>query len=294
METNNYLVDFLQKVDLLISEIDKLNSRMRQYRKNAEIFGFPVEYTYTISSEYFKKLRELLENRIEANANYDSKIVNLKRIFFRELPEITEKIDIGINQIEKNQEIQMNKLVNEKIYNAKISNEYHQIDMLNVRPDLFDGFLGINKYRKLASKNHNLKIKLLTKEFEKGNTERKTLFELVNMIEDIEEKDGSLLILEENMIKAFMIDSNLIKREKHTYWRQAVLIPNGFWAKRDYYKVLNKNLEIENKELEDIIYQKDRIQIDSKQDIKQHLLRINSKLGKLVKDNIAGHINVKE
>ena len=39
MASSDYLFDFLYNVDVVISEINKLNSRTRQYQNNSKIFG---------------------------------------------------------------------------------------------------------------------------------------------------------------------------------------------------------------------------------------------------------------
>ena len=56
-----------------------------------------------------------------------------------------------------------------------------------------------------------------------------------------------------HIIKSFMIDRNVVKKENNSTWRIAVLVPHGFSAKKQYYKVLNKNLEKENIELKGVI-----------------------------------------
>ena len=58
METSNYLMDFLRKVDVLISEINKLNSKIRLYQKNSNTFGIPFDVKFSISPDNFIKLRD--------------------------------------------------------------------------------------------------------------------------------------------------------------------------------------------------------------------------------------------
>ena len=79
----NYLIDFLYKLDCLISEINKLNSKVRLYQKNAKKFDIAFDVKFYISPNYFNKLREFLKVKIDNGSAYDRDIVNLKRNFFR-------------------------------------------------------------------------------------------------------------------------------------------------------------------------------------------------------------------
>jgi len=72
METSNYLMNFLHKVDVLISEINKLNSRVRLYQKNSITFGIPFDVRFSISPDNFIKLRDFLQEKIENGNYYDA------------------------------------------------------------------------------------------------------------------------------------------------------------------------------------------------------------------------------
>ena len=47
MMKNNYLIDFIQKLDFLISEINKLDAKIRLYRRNSSKFGFEFDVKFS-------------------------------------------------------------------------------------------------------------------------------------------------------------------------------------------------------------------------------------------------------
>ncbi len=282
MKDSNYLIDFSYKLDCLISEINKLNNKVRLCNSNAKIFNIDIKSDFYISPDYFLKLRDFLHQKIEEGSKYDRKIVELKRSFSKEYLSIKYKITKEINRLEELQEIQMNKVVYREIYSAKWDNENYLKESCNVKSSIFEAFLGIAKYRKLAYKNHQLKADIIQKEYNNKNFERKNIFELVNMIENADIKNGNLLCLQDDMIKAFMIDRNVIKRNNTEKWKQAVLIPDGIFEKRSYFKVLNQNLTEENKKLE-MELKENRLVIGKEKNITiNNLIRLNSKLAKIV------------
>ena len=78
-----------------------------------------------------------------------------------------------------------------------------------------------------------------------------------------------------------MIDRKVVKKENNMAWRMAVLVPHGFGAKKQYYKVLNKNLEKENIELKGVI-ENDRSGEISEVSINGvNLKRLSSKLARV-------------
>lgn len=291
METSNYLMDFLRKVDVLISEINKLNSKIRLYQKNSNTFGIPFDVKFSISPDNFIKLRDFLHEKIENGNYYDRDIVNLKRDVSKQFSYIVVKIEQEIVRIDNFQEQEMNKIVQAALYNAKIKNEIDLRNSFYIRSSIFDKFLGLEKYRKLSYINHDLKSKLLEREYEMAPKERKSIFELVSMIENENVKSGEVLCLQDEMIKLFMIDRNVIKRNLQYSWKQADLLPRGVFEKRAYYKVLNRNLISENEKLES----------ELKQDIKnpetevtnfniEKLIRMNTKLTKILKGGLSTNI----
>lgn len=290
MQSLNYLMDFLYQVDILISEVNKLNSKVRLYQKNAKIFDMPFDVKFSISPEYFLKLREFLQEKIESGNCYDRNIVNLKREFAKDLRYIILNIENEIARINSFQEKEMNKVVYKAIYTAKFENEIIQRNSYYTESSILDKFLGIAKYRKLMVKNHDLKAKLIVKEFNEKTKERKSIFELVCMIENENVKTGDILCLQDDIIKAFMIDRNIVKRVEDYTWRKADLIPSGFFEKRLYYKILNKNLILENQKLEENLKSEFLDCIKEKSLIKERLIKINSKLAKILKNGLVAKI----
>ena len=282
MNSSNYLVDLLNKVNSLISEIDKLDSKIRLYKKNCKKFGISYDVQFSISPEYFIRLRDFLTNKIENYYGYDKKIADLRREILKTYSGIISNIKNEISRIDYEQEIQMNEIVYRKIYDSKIENEIKIRDSFNIKSSLFEKILGIKKYRKLAFENHDLKVNLLKQEYEEKRKTKKTIFELVCMIENCSLKTGGLLCLQEDIIKEFMIDRNIIKKEKHNEWKTVMLIPRGFGAKREYYKVLSKNLEKENVELYAKLTNDRSKELTDNNNKSIYLIKLNEKLGKIL------------
>lgn len=291
METSNYLMAFLHKVDVLISEINKLNSKVRLYQKNSNTFGISFDVKYIISPDNFIKLRDFLQKKIENGNYYDREIVNLKREFSKQFSYIVVKIEQEIVRIDNFQEKEMNKIVRAALYNARIKNEIDLRNSFYVRSSIFDKFLGVEKYRKLSYINHDLKAKLIEREYETNLKDRKSIFELVNMIENENVKNGEVLCLQDEIIRAFMIDRNVVKRNSQYSWKQADLLPRGVFERRAYYKVLNKNLSLENEKLEKELKQDlKNLGIEDKNFNVEKLMRINTKLTKILKGGLRTNI----
>lgn len=292
METSNYLMEFLHKVDILISEINKLNSKIRLYQKNSNTFGIPFDVKFSVLPDNFLKLRSYLQAKIENGSAYDKHIVNLKREVSRDFSYIVVKIEQEISRIDRFQENEMNKIVYAAIYNAKIKNEIDMRNSFYVRSSIFDKFLGIHKFRRLSYINHDLKAKLLEIEFEKKSKERKSIFELVAMIENESVKNGEVLCLQDEMIKSFMIDRNVVKRNLDYSWKQVQLIPYGIFEKRSYYKILNKSLSNENDNLKEKLENNLRIkeEMEERSFSVEKLVRLNTKLTKILRSGLRTNI----
>lgn len=283
MASSDYLFDFLYNVDVVISEINKLNSRTRQYQNNSKIFGIDYAVKFSASPDYFIKLRNFLEMAIDNHAGYNKKIANLKRDFSKNYLYIVNSIQREIARIDYIQETHMNKIVYKAVYDAKISNENKKQDFYDVKSSFFDRILGIKKYRKLASKNHELRAKFFENEYIQNKRERKTIFELVCMIGNSDVKTGELLCLKDNIIKAFMIDRNTVEKECRDSWKPAILIPHGFNAKREYYRILNKKLTEENEILENKLNNRKEFELEEECFKMKDLIRLNSKLTKIAR-----------
>ena len=179
MTSSNYLVEFLYGVDVLLSEINKLDSKIRMYKRNSEMFGIEYEVKFSVSPDNFVKLRDFLQKRIDEGARYDRNIINLKREFFRELPYIVTKIQKEILRINYVQEVKMNKVVNEAILNAKIENEEKIMRSYDIVEGFLDKILGRAKFNKLMIENHGLKKQIIEKQYKSQRVERKNRILLI-------------------------------------------------------------------------------------------------------------------
>ena len=290
MKSSNYLIELLYELNELISEIDKLNSKQRLYQKNCEVFGIDYSVRFSISNIEFKRLRDFVHQKIDEGSRYDRNIVNIKRNISRHKPYLTVTIEQEILRIEESEKLQITRLVNKAIYQSKIENELNQIGSYLRESTIIEKFLGIAKYRRLMVKNHNLKKELIEKEYEKQLLVARTPIENANLIEDAEYKSGELLCLQEDIIKYFMIDRNSIKSDRAGYWKPSSLIPTGFFEKKAYYKLLNKNIEEENNKLEGKIESVGLVEELKKTSPSHNLVKLNSKLGKIIK----GELQIRE
>ena len=286
MTSSNYLVEFLYGVDVLLSEINKLDSKIRMYKRNSEMFGIEYEVKFSVSPDNFVKLRDFLQKRIDEGTRYDRDIINLKREFFRELPYIVTKIQKEILRINYVQEVKMNKVVNEAILNAKIENEEKIMRSYDTVEGFLDKILGRAKFNKLMIENHGLKKQIIEKQYKSQRVERKTIFDLVNMLENAEVKNGNLLCLEDDIITVFMVDRNVIKRNAENSWKMVSLEPKGFFAQKAYYKTLNKSIANDNENLKKQL--RDSVELNWKEESfsKEKLLKLNSKLAKILKEKV--------
>lgn len=286
MMKNNYLIDFAYKLDSLISEINRLDAKIRLYRKNSNKFDFEFNVKFLMSPDYFEKLRNYIYSKAEENHGYDKQIVDLKRQIAKDYVSLVLRIQHEISRIDAFQEQEMNTIVYKKIYAAKYEYEMRQIEKYNVESSLIDKFLGINKYRKLMIKNHELKLKLVLKEYDKKSLEKKNIFELVNLLENTNIKNGDILCLQDDMIENFMIDRNTIKRNEDYSWKCVDMLPSGFFAKKEHYRILNNAIITENQRLEKELVDEDRLsELTGKQNVK--LRRLNEKLAKILKLGLA-------
>lgn len=286
MKSSNYLISFLADLNELISEIDKLNSKQRLYQKNCEVFGMDYVVRFSINNSYFKDLRDFIHKKIDEGSCYDRNIVNMKRNISRHKPYLIIKIEQEILRIEEAEKLSISKLVSKAIYQSKIENELNQISSYLRESSLIERFLGVAKYRKLMVKNHTLKKNLIEKQYEKEIVISRTPIENANLIENAEYKSGELLCIQEDIIKYFMIDRNSIKNENGGYWKPSSLIPAGFFEKRAYYKMLNKNIELENDMLEGKIESVSLEEEISKSKVSNNLVNLNSKLSKIIKGEL--------
>ena len=120
MVSSNYLVNFLQDVDGLILQINKLNNKTALYRKNCEKFGINFDVKFSISPYYFNTLRDFLLKKIKDYCGYNRQIVNLRRELLRNIPFIIATIQKEIARIDYIQKSQINDIVYNAIYDAKI------------------------------------------------------------------------------------------------------------------------------------------------------------------------------
>ena len=123
---SNYLTEFLNTVDDLISRIKKLD------KKNSDIFGMNYDVRFSISPDYFVKLRSFLQESLENGYFYDKNIVNLKREFSRNFVSVSSGIERELLRIDEYQVIEMNRIVKYVILKKKLMKKIKKCMMLRV------------------------------------------------------------------------------------------------------------------------------------------------------------------
>ncbi len=281
---SNYLTEFLNTVDDLLSRIKKLDSKKKIYKKNSDIFGMNYDVHFSISPDYFVKLRSFLQESLENGYFYDKNIVDLKREFSRNFVSVSSGIERELLRIDEYQVKEMNRIVKDAICDSEKEINEKNKEMYDVESNLFEKFIGKNKFRKLMVEQYELKIKLIEKKRNEMKLTTESMIELVNMMESTELKTGELLWLEEEIIKAFKLDKNLIKSGSSSPWRVCNMMPRGIFAQREQYKLLNKNAVIENQKLRNQLNETYRICEDENSFSMKRLINMNVKLSRILKE----------
>lgn len=232
----------LNKINILISKIDKLNTTIRLYNKNAKILGIPKVNLNKILLDDLESLKDLVVTLIENSYDKEEQVINAKKEIDNNLRKLVEKIEKENNKLEHTQNEEIFKKAIRLIYVAKWREKEKEISYLEYKTGLFSKLTGEEKYRKLCIEKKKLESSLIKNEYytEKENYQGETVREIVNKLNSSPDRDFELLDFKDLLIKTFMIDSDTITSQIDIDWNSSNIIPYGFFEKIKYYKNINK------------------------------------------------------
>ena len=232
----------LNKINILISKIDKLNTTIRLYNKNAKILGIPKVNLNKILLDDLESLKDLVVTLIENSYDKEEQVINAKKEIDNNLRKLVEKIEKENNKLEHTQNEEIFKKAIRLIYVAKWREKEKEISYLEYKTGLFSKLTGEEKYRKLCIEKKKLESSLIKNEYytAKENYQGETVREIVNKLNSSPDRDFELLDFKDLLIKTFMIDSDTITSQIDIDWNSSNIIPYGFFEKIKYYKNINK------------------------------------------------------
>ena len=232
----------LNKINILISKTDKLNTTIRLYNKNAKILGIPKVNLNKILLDDLERLKDLVVTLIENSYDKEEQIINAKKEIDNNLRKLVEKIEKENNKLEHTQNEEIFKKAIRLIYVAKWREKEKEISYLEYKTGLFSKLTGEEKYRKLCIEKKKLESSLIKNEYytAKENYQGETVREIVNKLNSSPDRDFELLDFKDLLIKTFMIDSDTITSLIDIDWNSSNIIPYGFFEKIKYYKNINK------------------------------------------------------
>lgn len=232
----------LNKINILISKTDKLNTTIRLYNKNAKILGIPKVNLNKILLDDLESLKDLVVTLIENSYDKEEQIINAKKEIDNNLKKLVEKIEKENNKLEHTQNEEIFKKAIRLIYVAKWREKEKEISYLDYKTGLFSKLTGEEKYRKLCIEKKKLESSLIKNEYytAKENYQGETVREIVNKLNSSPDRDFELLDFKDLLIKTFMIDSDTITSQIDIDWNSSNIIPYGFFEKIKYYKNINK------------------------------------------------------
>ena len=232
----------LNKINILISKTDKLNTTIRLYNKNAKILGIPKVNLNKILLDDLESLKDLVITLIENSYDKEEQIINAKKEIDNNLRKLVEKIEKENNKLEHTQNEEIFKKAIRLIYVAKWREKEKEISYLEYKTGLFSKLTGEEKYRKLCIEKKKLESSLIKNEYytAKENYQGETVREIVNKLNSSPDRDFELLDFKDLLIKTFMIDSDTITSQIDIDWNSSNIIPYGFFEKIKYYKNINK------------------------------------------------------
>lgn len=232
----------LNKINILISKTDKLNTTIRLCNKNAKILGIPKVNLNKILLDDLESLKDLVITLIENSYDKEEQIINAKKEIDNNLKKLVEKIEKENNKLEHTQNEEIFKKAIRLIYVAKWREKEKEISYLDYKTSLFSKLTGEEKYRKLCIEKKKLESSLIKNEYytAKENYQGETVREIVNKLNSSPDRDFELLDFKDLLIKTFMIDSDTITSQIDIDWNSSNIIPYGFFEKIKYYKNINK------------------------------------------------------
>ena len=232
----------LNKINILISKTDKLNTTIRICNKNSKILGIPKVNLNKILLDDLECLKDLIITLIENSYDKEEKIINSKNEIDKNLKDLVKKIEKENEKLEYDQNREIYKKAIRLIYVAKWREKEKEISYLDYKTSFLSKLTGEEKFRKLSIEKKKLESSLIKKEYYVmlGNYKGETVREIVNKLNSSSDRDFELIDFKDLLIRTFMIDSDTITSQIDIEWNQSNIVPYGFFEKIKYYKNINK------------------------------------------------------
>lgn len=232
----------LNKINILISKTDKLNTTIRICNKNSKILGIPKVNLDKILLDDLECLKDLIITLIENSYDKEEQIINSKNEIDKNLKDLVKKIEKENEKLEYDQNREIYKKAIRLIYVAKWREKEKEISYLDYKTSFLSKLTGEEKFRKLSIEKKKLESSLIKKEYYVmlGNYKGETVREIVNKLNSSSDRDFELIDFKDLLIRTFMIDSDTITSQIDIEWNQSNIVPYGFFEKIKYYKNINK------------------------------------------------------
>ena len=232
----------LNKINILISKTDKLNTTIRICNKNSKILGIPKVNLNKILLDDLECLKDLIITLIENSYDKEEQIINSKNEIDKNLKDLVKKIEKENEKLEYDQNREIYKKAIRLIYVAKWREKEKEISYLDYKTTFLSKLTGEEKFRKLSIEKKKLESSLIKKEYYVmlGNYKGETVREIVNKLNSSSDRDFELIDFKDLLIRTFMIDSDTITSQIDIEWNQSNIVPYGFFEKIKYYKNINK------------------------------------------------------
>lgn len=232
----------LNKINILISKTDKLNTTIRICNKNSKILGIPKVNLNKILLDDLECLKDLIITLIENSYDKEEQIINSKNEIDKNLKDLVKKIEKENEKLEYDQNREIYKKAIRLIYVAKWREKEKEISYLDYKTSFISKLTGEEKFRKLSIEKKKLESSLIKKEYYVmlGNYKGETVREIVNKLNSSSDRDFELIDFKDLLIRTFMIDSDTITSQIDIEWNQSNIVPYGFFEKIKYYKNINK------------------------------------------------------
>lgn len=232
----------LNKINILISKTDKLNTTIRICNKNSKILGIPKVNLNKILLDDLECLKDLIIILIENSYDKEEQIINSKNEIDKNLKDLVKKIEKENEKLEYDQNREIYKKAIRLIYVAKWREKEKEISYLDYKTSFLSKLTGEEKFRKLSIEKKKLESSLIKKEYYVmlGNYKGETVREIVNKLNSSSDRDFELIDFKDLLIRTFMIDSDTITSQIDIEWNQSNIVPYGFFEKIKYYKNINK------------------------------------------------------
>lgn len=232
----------LNKINILISKTDKLNTTIRICNKNSKILGIPKVNLNKILLDDLECLKDLIITLIENSYDKEEQIINSKNEIDKNLKDLVKKIEKENEKLEYDQNREIYKKAIRLIYVAKWREKEKEISYLDYKTSFLSKLTGEEKFRKLSIEKKKLESSLIKKEYYVmlGNYKGETVREIVNKLNSSSDRDFELIDFKDLLIRTFMIDSDTITSQIDIEWNQSNIVPYGFFEKIKYFKNINK------------------------------------------------------